>query len=306
MRPDGLEEDKITVQDVGQNKSEASRTAFDPSAAKAALLRPGDADAVTMLRAGSPSPFVLVMDHAGREIPRAFGDLGLSEQDLDRHIAWDIGVAGTGARLGELLGAALVGQRYSRLVIDCNRTPGHATSIAPWSDSTPVPGNQDLTDADRTLRLREIFAPYHDAIAALLDARLAAGRDSVLVALHSFTPHLAASAHPAGHRPSFGDASGERPWHAGVLHNHDPRFALILRDLLRAEGDLVVGDNEPYALSDLDDYTVPVHGERRSLPHVEIEIRQDLIADAAGQARWAARLARLLPLAWARYRAEHA
>lgn len=263
-----------------------------------------------MLRGARHSPFVLVIDHAGRRIPAALGNLGLSAEDRDRHIAWDIGAAGIGARLAGALDADMVVQVYSRLVIDCNRTPGHATSIAPRSDSTDVPGNRDLTDGERAARVREIFVPYHAAIARLLDARLAAGQDTVLVALHSFTPRLAGFGLAPGaggtDRPSAGTASGQRPWHAGVLHNHDPGFALVLRDLLRAEGDLVVGDNEPYALSDLDDYTVPVHGERRGLPHVEIEIRQDLIADEAGQADWAARLLRLLPQAWARYRADNA
>ena len=104
----------------------------------------------------------------------------------------------------------------------------------------------------------------------------------VVVALHSFTPVMRGQ---------------ERPWHAGLLHNHDPRLAQIMIDLLRAEG-LVVGDNEPYALTDTSDYTIPLHGEQRVLPHIEIEIRQDLIAHPAGQAEWAARLASLLPRAW--------
>lgn len=205
-------------------------------------------------------------------------------------------MAGTGVLLGEALDAPTVVQSYSRLVIDCNRRPGHETSIAPISDSTPVAGNADLTEAERAARECQIFTPYHDAIAALLDARAAAGLPSVLVALHSFTPRLLSA-----NRPSAADETGNRPWHVGVLYNHDPRFSVILRDLLQAEGDLVVGDNEPYALSDLDDYTVPVHGEQRGLPHVEIEVRQDLIAEAAGQAAWAARLARLLRQAWAEY-----
>jgi predicted N-formylglutamate amidohydrolase len=267
------------------------------SAENADLLRENDPTPVTILRGHSSAPFVLVADHAGRAIPSGLGDLGLSEQDRQRHIAWDIGVAGLGRHLGDRLEAPLVAQHYSRLVIDCNRRPGHPTSIAPRSDSTDVPGNQGLSGRDRALREKEIFAPYHRSIADLLDRRRAAGQATVLVALHSFTPQL-----KSGDRPDFGPHSGERPWHAGVLYNHDPRFSLILRDLLRGEGGLVVGDNEPYALSDLDDYTVPVHAEQQGLPHVEIEIRQDLIADAAGEASWAALLARLLVQAWDRYR----
>nr|WP_321983788.1 N-formylglutamate amidohydrolase [uncultured Lichenicoccus sp.] len=248
-----------------------------------------------MLREGSGSPFVLASDHAGRAIPAALGDLGVAGPDLDRHIAWDIGIAGTGRLLGEALDAPLVAQAYSRLVIDCNRRPGHASSIPTASDSTPVPGNHDLSSAQRLAREREIFAPYHARLANLLDQRRALGLPTVLVALHSFTPQLGRADRPAP------GGTAPRPWHVGLLHNHDPRFALILLALLEAEGDLVVGNNEPYFLSDEDDYTVPVHGEQRGLPQVEIEIRQDLIGDKAGEAAWAARLARLLPLAWARY-----
>jgi predicted N-formylglutamate amidohydrolase len=251
-----------------------------------------------MRRSQSRSPFILVADHAGRAIPSALDDLGLSERDRHRHIAWDIGVAGLARHLSDALDATLVAQCYSRLVIDCNRRPGHPTSIAPRSDDTEIPGNQELAERDRALREREIFAPYHACIAGLLERRRAAGMETVLVALHSFTPRL-----KSADRPDFGPGSGERPWHVGVLHNHDPRFSLVLRDLLREQDGLLVGDNEPYALSDLDDYTVPVHGEQRGLPHVEIEIRQDLIADPAGEASWAALLARLLPQAGDRYRA---
>lgn len=293
------------MQDDGQTKSTAAgRGSSTSSAVNAELLCESDPSPVTILRGGSHSPFVLVSDHAGRAIPARLGDLGLSESERRRHIAWDIGVAGTGVLLAEALDAALVAQSYSRLVIDCNRRPGHPTSVAPRSDGTDVPANHGLTEADRASREREIFAPYQDAIAALLEARLGAGRESVLVALHSFTPRLRTGSNAGpDDRPSAGTPSGDRPWHIGVLYNHDPRFSVILRDLLQAEGDLVVGDNEPYRLSDLDDYTVPVHGEQRGLPHVEIEIRQDLIGDAAGEALWAARLARLLPQAWQQYRA---
>lgn len=298
------------MQDDGQTKSTARSGASGAgsstsSAINAELLCENDPSPVTILRGGSNSPFVLVIDHAGRAIPSRLGDLGLPEAEQRRHIAWDIGVAGIGILLAEALDAALVAQSYSRLVIDCNRQPGHPTSIAPRSDGTDVPANQGLMQADRRAREREIFAPYQDAIATLLEARLELRQESVLVALHSFTPrlHTGPPAAGSGDRPSADTPSGDRPWHAGVLYNHDPRFSVILRDLLQAEGDLVVGDNEPYRLSDLDDYTVPVHGEQRGLPHVEIEIRQDLIGDAAGEALWAARLARLLPQAWQRYQA---
>ena len=178
-------------------------------------------------------------------------------------------------------------QSYSRLVIDCNRQPGFDSSIPQLSELTAIPGNEDLEPAEREARRREIFLPYHERIAALLDGRRAAGRRTVLVAMHSFTPVFKGVARAVA---------------VGILYNRDARLAHIMLDLLRRDGDLDIGDNQPYAVSDLSDYTVPVHGEGRGLAHVETEIRQDLIADPAGQAAWAARLARLLPEADARLR----
>ncbi len=254
------------------------------SAAPAALLGPQDPPPVHWLNRGGASRFVLCVDHAGRAVPASLGRLGVPEHEFERHIALDIGALGVAAQLGALLDAPVVAQAYSRLVIDCNRRPGHPTSIALRSDGTVVPGNHDLDQTARDARRDAIFIPYQEAVAAALDAQASAGRQGVLVAVHSFTPVM---------------SGRTRPWHAGVLHNHDGRFGRALLALLHDEGDLVVGDNEPYALSDLDDYTVPVHGEGRGLLHAELEIRQDLIAEPDGQRSWAERLARLLPLALA-------
>jgi predicted N-formylglutamate amidohydrolase len=224
------------------------------------------------------SVFFLVCDHAGRAFPRRLGTLGLPEAETWRHIAWDIGIAGVGRELSRRLDAPLLLQSYSRLVIDCNREPAVPSSIPEISEATAIPGNRGLVEADRAARIAAIFQPYHETLRAALDRR----GETTLVALHSFTPVFKGVA---------------RPWHAGVLYNHDARMARPLLELLRAEGDLVVGDNQPYAVTDQSDYTMPEHGERRGLPSVEIEIRQDLIAEPAGQAAWAARLARLLPSA---------
>lgn len=245
---------------------------------EAPLLSATDPPPFTVLRANGRSPFLLIADHAGQAVPASLGRLGLPQSELDRHIGWDIGIAGTTAMLAEALDACAILQSYSRLVIDCNR-PLHAPgSIAAASDGTVVPGNADLDDDARRRRVDGIFAPYHARIAAELDRRAGAGRPTILVAMHSFTPSM---------------AGRDRPWHAGVLYQRDARFAHALLDALRAEGDLVVGDNAPYSVSDATDYAIPVHAEPRSLPHVELEIRQDLIADACGQAAWAQRLARL-------------
>jgi predicted N-formylglutamate amidohydrolase len=229
------------------------------------------------------SPFLIVVDHAGNSIPRALDRLGVPEAELARHIAWDIGIAAVSRFVADALDATLVQQNYSRLVIDCNRAPASETSIPEISEFTPIPGNVGLSEARKDARLREIFQPYHDRISAELDRRRKEGRPAALVAMHSFTPVFMGVA---------------RPWHAGVLYNRDARFADLLIASLRREAELIVGDNEPYSVSDESDYTIPVHGERRGLLHVEVEIRQDLIAGESGQRAWGALLARLLPQAY--------
>ena len=224
------------------------------------------------------SPFLLTCDHYGRLIPRMLGDLGVPESELTRHIAWDIGIAGVAEALSKHLGAHLIAQRYSRLVIDCNRPPATASSIPRLSEATVIAGNEGLGRGAAELRREAIFDPYHRRIADVIDQRLRDGVPTVLVSLHSFTPVY---------------AGVERPWHIGTLYHRDTRLPALLLKLLRAEADLVVGDNEPYAVSDETDYTIPVHGEARGLMNTGIEIRQDLIADQAGQKRWAERLARI-------------
>ena len=229
------------------------------------------------------SPFLIVADHAGKHFPRRLEQLGVSDAECERHIAWDIGIGAVCRLLGQALDAVVIRQNYSRLVIDCNRTPGSETSIADLSESTAVPGNIGLSERDKLARVREIFQPYHDRIADELDRRRKAGRSTALISVHSFTPVY---------------KTVTRPWHVGVLYNRDRRFAQILMELLHREDGLVVGDNEPYSVTDASDYTIPVHGEQRDLHHVAIEIRQDLITDDAGQRTWAALFARLLPRAY--------
>ena len=244
------------------------------------LLTVQDPSPVRVLRPSAPSDIFLTADHAGRAIPQALGDLGVAETEHRRHIAWDIGIAGVTEHLSALLDATAVLQTYSRLVIDCNRNPGWPSAMPEVSEYTPIPGNVGLTAADRDQRVQAIFTPYHDRIAALLDER--ADRPTILVAMHSFTP-------------SFKGES--RPMQVGILFDQDAALARIMIDLLRDEGDLTVGENAPYALAPDSDYSVPTHAEKRGLRHLEIEIRQDLIADPAGQQAWAERFARLLPAA---------
>lgn len=253
------------------------------------LLGSTEVPPVHELNTSGRSPFLLTSDHYGRLIPRVLGDLGLGESELTRHIAWDIGIAGVAEALSGLLDAHLVAQRYSRLVIDCNRPPTAPSSIPIISEATTVPGNEGLARDEAEARRRQVFDPYHRRIDAVIDARLAAGMPTVLVSLHSFTPVYAGIA---------------RPWHVGTLYHRDTRLPPRLLKGLRAEADLVVGDNEPYAVSDETDYTIPVHGEARGLMNSGIEIRQDLIGDTGGQQQWAERLARIFGVIEQALRAE--
>ena len=247
------------------------------------LLAADESASVTVYNENGRSPILIVADHASNFVPRALGRLGVPQAEYERHIAWDIGIAAVCRLAADALDATLVQQNYSRLIIDCNRSPGSETSIPEISERTPVPGNFGLSEGSKAARVREIFRPYHDRIETELDRRLQAGRPAALIAMHSFTPIFHGVA---------------RPWHAGVLYNRDPRFAHLLMALLKREAGLIVGDNEPYSVTDASDYTIPVHGERRGLHHVAIEIRQDLIAEDKGQRAWGLLLARLLPQAY--------
>ena len=241
----------------------------------APLLTPEDPAPFELLCPQGHSPYFFTCEHAGKRFPKTLGTLGLSGDDLERHITWDIGAATLARHLSHAFEATCVLQTYSRLVVDCNRWTSAADYITTLSEETAIPGNMDLTQAQIDIRTCEIYKPYHDTISTLLDARQKHARPTVVVAVHSCTPVY---------------LGVHRPWHIGVLYEHDQRFADILLDILRTNDDLVVGDNEPYFMTDKKDYSMPVHGQQRGLPHVEFEIRQDLIGDEAGQYEWGERL----------------
>lgn len=222
------------------------------------------------------SAFLVVCEHAGRLIPRSLGTLGLPQHELTRHIAWDIGARDIAVALAETLGAALYMQRYSRLVCDCNRRPDVPGFAPDLGELTAIPGNADLSPAQRQARQQAIWSPFHDALSAALDARRAAGRPTFLVTIHSFTP-------------VFKGVS--RPWQVGVLYNRDRHFAPAALDYLRRNSGYTVGDNQPYAITDDGDYTIPIHGEKRAIPCVEFEIRNDLTTGADAIRHWSGLLA---------------
>ncbi len=236
---------------------------------------------------GDPPPFeslnpngrcraLLVCDHASCAIPAALGTLGVSEERRRDHIGWDIGAAPVARRLSALLDAQAILAGYSRLVVDCNRPESAPDRIPEMSDSTPVPGNQGLSPAARDARIAAFFTPYHEAIRAALDRRAAAGPPPALVAVHSFTPHMADGIF--------------RPWHIAICWHEDRRMAAPMAERLSAEG-WQVGENQPFSVDLESDYTLPVHGEQRGVPSLLIEIRNDLVREPSGVEDWSMRLA---------------
>jgi predicted N-formylglutamate amidohydrolase len=243
------------------------------------LLSPEDPPAVTMVGEDGGAASVLICDHASNAVPRALRCLGVADCELLRHIGWDIGAAAVTRGLSGRLAAPALLAGYSRLVIDLNRQPGDPTSMPVVSDGTEIPANRDLSEEQVQARLQELFWPYHHAITEAIGRQWRlSGLPPALIAVHSFTPEM------NGRR---------RPWHVGILWNHDPRLAVPLIQRLRARGDLEVGDNEPYSGRSLA-YTTERHAAAAGLPHVGIEIRQDLIGDVAGVARWVEILAEAL------------
>lgn len=239
------------------------------------MLTSADLAPVRITNCEGIAPVVLIGDHAGNRIPTILGDLGLPEAERTRHIGWDIGIAALGARLSAALGAPFVEQRYSRLVIDCNRDPARADAIPEVSDGTPIPANRALSPADRAGRVAAFHEPYQQAIATLLAERRTRDQRTILVSLHSFTPAMQGVA---------------RPWHCGLLHHlGDTSLVEPMLTALRRDPALVVGDNQPYAMDGID-HTVPRHAYP-DLPYLEIEVRQDLLADDAGVALWTGRIA---------------
>ena len=226
------------------------------------------------------APILLICDHASRRIPRELRGLGLAERELSRHIGWDIGAADVTRHMALQLGAPALLAGYSRLVVDCNRHLHDATLIRAVSDGTAIPGNTDLTPADRQARLDALYHPYHQAIARRLDAFAAGGITPTLLAIHSCTPEMAGQF---------------RPWHIGICWDSDRRIAGPVMDALGRVPDVVVGDNQPYALDRREDYSVPNHAMDRGLPHLQVEFRQDLVATTADARRWADILLAALP-----------
>ena len=234
------------------------------------LLEPDEPHPVGSRRCDSSSPVVFVCEHAGNLLPRRCGDLGVSQRDMARHIAWDVGAFRVAELLAERFDAPLVWQRYSRLVIDCNRHLSAPSLIPETSEATPIPGNARLLQGERLARIAEIWQPFQDAVAALLARRAERGLPTLLVAMHSFTPVY---------------LGRTRPWHVGFLPGAIAWPSLGLHDALKPNGALTVVLDQPYRIDEYDQ-TIPVHGDARQIPSTLVEIRNDLIADEVGCREW--------------------
>jgi predicted N-formylglutamate amidohydrolase len=242
------------------------------------LLTSGDPSPVVAENSGARSPFLLVCDHAGRAVPTAIGRLGLPEAAFDTHIAYDIGALELSRALAEALSACLIYQSYSRLVIDCNRSPDHPGSIVTESDGWSVQGNLNLSMSHIDGRRKEIFAPYHARIAQEMRSRREEGLETLLVCIHSFTPSLNGVA---------------RPWHVGVLHMNNSPASFAMLEALKRETDFTLGDNQPYAM-DGTDYTAQFHALGQGGDALELEVRQDLLQSPEAILTLAAKV--ILPL----------
>jgi len=223
--------------------------------------------------------FVILCDHASHYIPPEYGTLGLDAEERISHIAWDPGALPVAQRLAKALDAPLIESRVSRLVADCNR-PLDAPDLVPQiSERTMIPGNHGLTLAERRRRIATAHAPYHACIEGLIEERLAAGSETWVLALHSFTPVY---------------KSAPRPWQIGIVHDEDVRLARPTIAALSAFEAITVGDNEPYSPADRVYYTLERHARSRSLPCMMIEIRNDEIRDELRRRKWAGFLAGIL------------
>ena len=235
-----------------------------------------------VLRSSGSGRFVFLCDHASNFVPAELRDLGLPASELARHIACDIGAADVTTSLSEIFDSPAILSGASRLVIDCNRHLDAADLIPEVSDGTVIPGNLHLGDAERAGRVERWFRPYHDAVETLLRERESRGVMTIMVSIHSMTASLAGNA---------------RPWQIALSSYRDRSLVDPVLAALRESGDIVVGDNLPYDLDPAVDYTTPFHAIRRGLPHLQVEFRQDEIADADGQQGWAMRFSRALTAA---------
>lgn len=256
----------------------ADKSAATAKATLPTIIAADSTESYSIISGRADAGLVLVCDHAANAFPPEYGTLGLPADQLQRHIAYDIGAAAITRLLAASFGCPAVLTHFSRLLIDPNRGEDDPTLIMRLSDGAIVPGNRHLDAAERERRITSYYRPYHQAIDRLLDACIATGRPPAILSMHSMTDNWKGQ---------------PRPWQVAVLWDRDQRLAVPLIEAFRAEGDLTVGDNEPYH-GRLEGDCMWRHGTLRGLAHAIIEVRQDLVGDAQGQRHWADRIARVV------------
>ncbi|MCD2173059.1 N-formylglutamate amidohydrolase [Rhizobium sp. C4] len=246
------------------------------------VLSPDEGEPVGIELAGGRGPFVIVCEHASATLPRSMGDMGLSEEALRSHIAWDPGALAVARLLSQQFDSPLVFQKFSRLVYDCNRPPESSAAMPMKSEIYTVPANENVDGAERLARTRALYRPFHSAVSTLIDERTGAGLATSLITVHSFTPVY------------FGKP---RAVEVGILHDADARFADDILSAAASGNRHDVRRNEPYGPADGVTHSLILHGISRGIPNVMIEVRNDLIADQTGQGVMAGYLSELIAAA---------
>jgi predicted N-formylglutamate amidohydrolase len=240
------------------------------------LIGPGDAPPFTTYNDHGQARVLLVADHASPYFPAGMNQLGLADWVLERHVASDLGSAMLARFLADEIDAQLVLAGFSRLIVDPNRKLDDPTAFPEISDGIAIPGNLNLSDGQKALRVQSFFKPYHDTITARLEEFTRRGIVPAVISVHTCTPVFDRIV---------------RPWHIGIMWDQDPRLAVPLIEHFSQIEDICIGDNEPYSGRHPHDFTIDYHAEPNGLPHVGFEVRQDLVATENGARKWAGILA---------------
>ena len=243
------------------------------------LIGPGDPPPFMTYNDHGKARVLLVADHASPFFPAHMNQLGLADWVLEHHVACDIGSDMLTRFLADKLDARAVLAGFSRLIVDPNRKLADPSAFTEVSDGIAIPGNIDLDEEQKALRVQSFFEPYHNAIEASLESFKAQDIVPAMISVHTCTPVFDRVV---------------RPWHIGIMWDKDPRIPQALIAHFEGNEEICIGDNEPYSGRHPNDFTIDYHAEPAGLPHVGIEVRQDLVADAAGARSWAGILASAL------------
>jgi predicted N-formylglutamate amidohydrolase len=249
---------------------------YPETAGQYPLIGPGDSPPFISYNDHAKSPVLLVADHASPFFPAAMNQLGLADWVLDSHVAWDIGSDKLAQFLADQLDAQAILAGFSRLIVDPNRQLVDSSAFVEISDGIAIPGNIGLDEEQKAMRVQSFFKPYHDKITSSLKRFSESGIVPAMISVHTCSPVFDRIV---------------RPWHIGIMWDKDPRIPIPLMRRLEQMDGVCIGDNEPYSGRHPHDFTIDHHAETAGLPHVGIEVRQDLVNDEDGARKWAGILA---------------